>query len=48
VLQGISQYERARRQLVLIRDSCDTKIVLVYHIAKYFGLPENEVISALK
>jgi hypothetical protein len=47
-LQGIMRYEQARRLLVTIRDSSETKIVLVYHIAKYFCLPENEVMDALK
>jgi hypothetical protein len=47
-LQGIARYEQARKLFVIIRDSFDTRIVLVYHIAKYFGLPEIEVIAALK
>lgn len=46
-LQGIARYEQARRIIVDIRDAYDTKIVLVYHVAKYFSVPENEVLAAL-
>ena len=47
ILQGIARYEHARKLLVDIRYAFDTKIVLVYHVAKYFGLPESELLAAL-
>lgn len=47
-LQGIDSYEQARRALVTIRDSFAVPKVLVWHLAQYFGLPVNELVTALK
>lgn len=47
-LQGIASYECARRDLVAIRDSFAAQRVLVWHLCKYFALPESEVLKGLK
>lgn len=47
-LQGTSSYEQARRDLVAIKDSYSAKVAVVWHLAQYLGVPENEIITSLK
>jgi hypothetical protein len=44
--QGVSR-ATAFRLLVLIRDSCGVEVLLIYHLAKYWGVPHDELISSL-
>lgn len=47
ILQGISNYESARRSTVVIRDSLGVKDLLVCHLANYWGVSDAEIIATL-
>lgn len=46
-LEGNICYNTARKRLTQIKDSLGTERVLVYHLAKYWQVPESEILAEL-
>lgn len=47
LLQGIANYKAAWRVLVGIRDTVGSPVLLVCHLAKYWEVPETELLVSL-
>jgi hypothetical protein len=47
ILQGIPNYEKARRLVSGLRDSLGCAELLVLHLAKYWDVSESELIASL-
>jgi hypothetical protein len=47
ILQGIASYKTAIYILRGIKDSCGLEILLICHLAKYWTVPQEELISSL-
>jgi hypothetical protein len=46
-LAGNICYNTARKRLTQIKDSLGTDRILIYHLAKYWDVPEAEIIAEL-
>ena len=46
-LDGNICYNTARKRLTQIKDALGTDRVLVYHLAKYWEIPEAEILAEL-
>lgn len=47
LLQGIADYKAAWRVLVGIRDTVGSPVLLLCHLAKYWEVPEAEILASL-
>jgi hypothetical protein len=47
ILDGNVSYNTARRRLLQIKDSIGTEFITIYHVAKYWDIPEAEIIAEL-
>jgi transcriptional regulator of met regulon len=47
VLQSLN-YQKARRELRAIRDAVNRPVFLVWHLAEFWGVPADEIVSNYK